>query len=107
MVDFKKCTKEDFKRQGYSREIDIGVDHLLYFAQTPKNSQTTTNSKICIRITDMNERVSMSIDIITCNKEFVPNCKNETEIKEILSLLYFTQYNIAEAVDFKNAQNFG
>ena len=55
----------------------------------------------------MNERVSMSIDIITCNKEFVSNCKSETEIKEILNLLIFTQYNIAEAVDFINAENFG
>ena len=29
VVDFKKCTKEDFKKQGYHKEIDIGVDNLL------------------------------------------------------------------------------
>ena len=53
------------------------------------------------------ERVSVSLEVITCNDEFTQGCKSNEDIKLLLDNLVITQYHVMEGIDFRDENNYG
>lgn len=81
----------------------MGVENLL----CPNTTSLAEKYKLKNLFSHVKDRTAVSFEIIACNDEFIPDCKNESEIRSLLDHLVITQYFVTEGVDFKNEENFG
>ena len=50
--------------------------------------------------TNQQERNSVSFEIRKCNNQTNPNCKPETEVEDLFSEIFFTEFHIETKADF-------
>ena len=48
------------------------------------------------------DRVSFSVDIITCSQEYDLNCHDNDKIKNFMEMTYFTFYVLEDVIDLNN-----
>lgn len=77
---------DDFKSQGHQKEVELGVENLL----CPNTTSLGDKYKIKNLFSHIKDRTAVSFEIITCNEEFISNCKNESDIKNLLDHLVIT-----------------
>ena len=80
IAEFKNCEKQDFERNGYVNEIEIGIDKLL----CPDAEHLKEQYKLRNGYESRKDRTAISFQIIACNSEMTEACKKDEDIKEFL-----------------------
>ena len=73
-IPFRRCTHDDFKSRNYTLEAnDSDLNYLC------PNMTMSDSLRIESKYTNTTFRESFSIEMLRCNRDLNPNCKNETE----------------------------
>lgn len=103
-TEFRQCNIGDFRRNGYDREVELGISNLL----CPDVEWMQWEYKMKNGYSQKRERTAITIEIAMCNQDMVEaGCKNDTEIEQLLKSLVFTSYFVTEGIDFENEKNLG
>ena len=84
--DFRRCTQEDFDRNGYVGELPLELEKIL----CPDIDKLTDEYRLKNGYSNVIERSSFSLEIITCNKAIHEDCAEEDDIIELVDSLIFT-----------------
>ena len=103
VADFRRCTLDDFTRNGYTGELPLELEKIL----CPDIDALTDFYRIKNGYSNVTERSSFSLEIITCNKTIHEDCAEEDDIIEFVDHLIFTQYFVHESINFRNEANYG
>ena len=66
MANFRKCKKQDFIDNGYSKEINLNIDNLI----CPETAWLGDNYDVYNGYSNKISRNSMHIEIIRCHDKF-------------------------------------
>lgn len=60
--------------------------------------------KVRNKYTDVSDRVSFQVEIHKCSKALNKDCKDESEINDLLSYMYFTLYIVQDRANFEASE---
>ena len=90
---FRLCTDKDFEKNGY--DISKSFSHIVKGRLCPDVPEEAPWYMIKNVYANETERVSISLQIVKCNKNLNKNqiCKSDREIEAFLDNVYFTMFS--------------
>ena len=95
---FRMCHYSDFYDKGYD-ENDIKINQEAYEQRLCPNLEELNEYLIIKNLYTSPERVSFGVEVIKCDNTTY-NCKNDTQIDNLLNSIYFTLYYSEEILDY-------
>lgn len=85
-VDFRRCTLDDFAYNEYEGAPPLALEKIL----CPATEAIEDYYKVKNSYSNVTERSSFNLEIITCNSEVHPDCASDDEIIEFVEYIILT-----------------
>ena len=90
---FRQCTLKDFTSRNYTEYEESDLGNML----CPDVPNNYSMFRLESKYTNKTFRQSFSVDVLKCNLEVNPDCKNETEQQRFFESFYWT-FEILESM---------
>ena len=85
--DFRRCTEDDFRKNGFTGKIPLALDKIL----CPAAESVRDYYRIENGYSNVDKKRSFSLEVITCNSEVRgDHCASDEDIEELTSHFIIT-----------------
>ena len=74
--DFRRCTEDDFRKNGFEGKIPLALEKIL----CPDSEPLDDYYRIANGYANVDKKRSFSLEVITCNADIRDNCASEPDI---------------------------